>query len=348
MHRNCILIINPQQQQEYSWLPHIKYKKTMTSIAATAIKRFTKPIILMVGAPGTGKSTISQQLSQDLRIPLFSSGSYLRSLINSPQQTPLVKSLRESMKIGNLVDSSVISRVIENRLMEEQNTESKGIIFDGCPRTKVEVEELVKIADIKAAIYLYIKEDILLEKLAGRRECEKCRRTYNFAKIRREGYDFEPLLPNNNMGKCDNCGGKLVKREDDGEMSTAQRMKEYYTKTYPLIGEFYEKEGIVRKVVMYKGIREYPLIKSIVLKELSSNFYQDGQLCGLIYCLAQIIGQQRQQSLARMNFQGCSGALHLGGGGGISKFSISVSFGNLLQQSSQGPAGCIKHPCGLH
>ena len=233
-------------------------------------KRFTKPIFLMVGAPGTGKSTIGQRLSSELKLPLFSTGSYLRTLIHSPRETPLIRSLREAMKKGNLVDSSVITKVIQNRLMEEQRTKSKGIIFDGCPRTKFEVEELLKIADIKAAIYFYIKDDILIEKLAGRRECEHCYRTYNFSRVKRDGYDFEPLVPKNSEGRCDECGGKLVVRDDDGEKSVIQRMEEYYTKTYPMIGDIYEKKGVLRKVVMYRGVNEYDRIKSMILKELSS------------------------------------------------------------------------------
>jgi len=222
----------------------------------------------MVGAPGAGKSTISQRLSKELGIPLFSTGSYLRQLINSKVENPLVKSLKETMYKGNLVDSAVINLVIEQRLMEEQETNSKGIIFDGCPRTKIEVEEVLKMADIKAAIYFHIKEDILLEKLLGRRECEKCFKTYNFAKIERDGYHFEPLLPKNAQGVCDKCGGKLVKRADDHAKSIAQRMREYETKTFPLLGEFYESKGILKKVVMYRGIHEYENIKKIVVKEL--------------------------------------------------------------------------------
>ncbi len=236
---------------------------------AASFSRFTKPILLFVGAPGTGKSTISQQLSADLKLPLFSTGSYLRTLIKSPKETPLIKSLRESMKHGKLVDSSVITRVIENRLIEEQATSSLGIIFDGCPRTLSEGHELLKIANPKAALYFYIKDDILLEKLAGRRECEKCHKTYNFAKITRDGYDLEPLLPKNPEGRCDHCGGKLVKREDDDEKSITQRMKEYNTKTYPLIRDVYEKMGILKKVVMYRGIHEYSRIRSMVLNEIS-------------------------------------------------------------------------------
>lgn len=231
---------------------------------------FSKPVLLMVGAPGTGKSTIGQKLSEDLKLPLFSSGLYLRSLIRSPKDTPLVRSLRESMKRGSLVNSEVVIKAMECQLMEEESTSSKAILFDGCPRARIEVEALMKMAKIKAAIYMYIRDDVLLEKLAGRRECERCHKNFNFSRICRDGYDLEPLLPENSKGVCDKCGGKLIKRDDDLETTIAQRMKEYYAKTYPLINEFYEKNGILKKVVMYRGINEYDNIKSFVLDSLQS------------------------------------------------------------------------------
>ncbi len=235
----------------------------------SAAKRFSKPILLMVGAPGTGKSTIGQRLSADLGLPLFSTGTYLRTLISSDRRTPLIRAIRECMLKGNLIDSSVIMKVIAERLREEDERPTRAIIFDGCPRIKVEVEDLLKIGNIKFALHLFAREDVLLEKLAGRRECEKCRKTFNIARIHRDGYDYEPLLPHGvDINVCD-CGGRLVRREDDTDASIAQRMREYQAKTYPLINQFYEKLGILKKFTLYRGINDYPEIKSIVQDSLN-------------------------------------------------------------------------------
>jgi len=228
-------------------------------------KLLTKPIIIMTGAPGTGKSTIGQMLSKDLGLSLFSSGSYLRSLIRSQQETALTRSLKEAMKKGKLIDSSVITQVFKHRLSKEQQTNSKGIIFDGCPRTLIEAEELLKLGDVKIVMYLYADEDISKEKIMGRRECIKCHKTFNVAKVSKDKYNFGPLLPRNG-DKCDECGGELVRREDDNEESIAERMREYYTKTYPIISTVYDKLGVVREVTMYKGVGEYEYIKNIILK----------------------------------------------------------------------------------
>jgi adenylate kinase len=233
-------------------------------------KLFTKPIIIMTGASGTGKSTIGRKLSKDLDLPLFSSGSYLRSLVRSEQETILTHSLKEAMKKGKLIDSSVITQVFKHRLSEEQSTNSKGIIFDGCPRILIEAEELLKLADVKTAIYLYADEDIIKEKIMGRRECINCHKTFNVAKVHKGKYNFGPLLPRNGE-RCDECEGELIRREDDNEESITERMREYNTKTYPVINTVYTKLGIIRKVTMHRGIGEYEYIKNIVLKELDLN-----------------------------------------------------------------------------
>eukprot|EP00826_Nyctotherus_ovalis_P043886 TRINITY_DN4682_c0_g1_i3.p1 TRINITY_DN4682_c0_g1~~TRINITY_DN4682_c0_g1_i3.p1 ORF type:complete len:242 (-),score=72.85 TRINITY_DN4682_c0_g1_i3:62-787(-) len=235
---------------------------------ASATKLFTKPLIIMAGAPGAGKSTIGQLLSKDLNFSLFSSGSYLRSLVRAKVETPLSRLLKESMMRGSLVSSAVVTEVMRSRLVEEADASSSGIIFDGCPRIKVEAEELLKMADVRVVLYLYADVEILKTKIMGRRECTGCHKTFNFAQVSGGNYRFGPILPKTKGKVCDECGSKLIKREDDNEASITERMKEYYTKTYPVIKEVYEKLGVVRKVIMCKGAGEYEYIKTILLKEL--------------------------------------------------------------------------------
>jgi len=236
----------------------------------TIIRRFTKPILVLVGAPGTGKSTISQKLSVDLKLPLFSTGTYLRNLINSKEQAPLVKEIKECMMKGKLIDSSIIMKVIEDQLVKEEKTSSKAIIFDGCPRNKFELDAVMKFGNIKGAIHLYTEKDILLTRLMGRLECQKCRRTYNCANICRDGYVQEPLLPTKDPNRCDDCGGDLAVREDDKAEVMLKRLNEYYNKTFPLIKDVYAKKGLLKEVVMYKGIKEYPKIRAIIVDMLNS------------------------------------------------------------------------------
>ena len=63
----------------------------------------------------------------------------------------------------------------------------------------------------------FLADDILIEKMAGRRECEKCKMPYNVATIKKDGYDMDPLLPTKDPCKCDVCGGALIQKQDDTE-----------------------------------------------------------------------------------------------------------------------------------
>lgn len=78
---------------------------------------------------------------------------------------------------------------------------------------------------------------------------------------------MDPLLPKKE-GICDNCGHKLVIRDDDTEKVISSRMKEYDAKTRPLL-EVFEKMGVLINCEAKKGVKDYPELKKLVENKLA-------------------------------------------------------------------------------
>ena len=74
---------------------------------------------------------------------------------------------------------------------------------------------------------LFMKTDILVEILAGRRTCASCNRSYHLSHIDRDGYYMENRLPRKDISKCDDCNVKLIQRDDDTVQAIERRMKIY-------------------------------------------------------------------------------------------------------------------------
>ena len=234
-----------------------------------AAKVYTKTILVLLGAPGVGKGTFGKKISNDFKMPIFSTGEYLRTLVAAKESTPLIEKVKKIMAEGKLLDDETIIQIIQKRLFEDEDPKNQGIIFDGFPRTIPQAEMLEKVGKVKAAINFYNKESILIDKLAGRRECEGCHEAYNVAVIKKEGYEMEPLLPKKDPTKCDKCGSKLIHRSDDQPAAIAERLKVYHEKTAPL-EKFYEKKGIMKSYEPKKGVTDYPWVKTEVAKIISA------------------------------------------------------------------------------
>ena len=224
-------------------------------------KFYKKPMFVLLGAPGVGKGTYGKRLSKDWNMPIFSTGEYLRNLLKT-DKTELGNQIRDLVKAGKLVGDDIIMKIMERRLFKDENKKAKGIILDGFPRTVVQAEMLEKLGKVRAAMNFFLRDDILIEKLAGRRECDKCHIPYNVATIKRDGYDMTPLLPKKDVNFCDACGGKLIQREDDTENVVRDRLNLYKQKTAPL-EEYYKKKGVFFEFEPKRGVTDYPDIKKM-------------------------------------------------------------------------------------
>ena len=204
-------------------------------------------VIIMLGAPGTGKGTVAGLLQEKLGIKQVSTGDIFRK--NIKEGTKLGKIAEKYISKGQLVPDDVTVEVIKERL-NKPDVEN-GIILDGFPRTVKQAEELDKILASKGkkvdkVINLVTPDEEIIERLASRRVCsnQECKAIYNLV-----------LHPPKHEGICDKCGSELLRRKDDTEETIRERLVIYFEQTSPLI-EYYEKQGNLLTETVSKSINK--------------------------------------------------------------------------------------------
>ena len=189
-------------------------------------------IIIMLGAPASGKGSVAEILTKELNIPAVSSGDIFRKHIS--EETEIGKKLKEYVTKGELVPDSIVLEMLEARLNEEEA--KNGLILDGFVRTIPQAEALDKMLEarnqkIDLVVNLETSDEEILERVVNRRICKNCKAVYNTV-----------LHPSAVKGKCDKCGGELYQRDDDTLERAKNRLEVYYKETAPL-QEYYEKTG---------------------------------------------------------------------------------------------------------
>ncbi len=213
-------------------------------------------IIIMLGAPGTGKGTVGNLLAQKLQIPHISSGEIFRSYIHSADE--IGKEVKVYVQEGKLVPDELTIRLLEKRLSEPDT--KKGCILDGYPRTVVQAESLDELLknqgrSVKVAVNLSLSDDEIVDRISKRRTCPNvdCREIYNL--------DFRKPKQQN---ICDVCGSKLIIRDDDKEETVRKRLENYHAISENLI-DFYKEKDILYTV---KLNNESNKVSSDIAKEI--------------------------------------------------------------------------------
>ena len=206
--------------------------------------------IILLGAPGAGKGTQAEVISNHLGIPTISTGNCLRAAVKNG--TELGLKAKADMDGGRLVPDEVVIGIIKERLAEDDC--KNGYILDGLPRTIPQAEALVKMGiEIDKVIDLEVADEVIEGRLSGRRVCESCGASYHMMYKR-------PAVE----GVCDACGGKLVIRKDDEPQTIRDRLSVYHAQTEPLKA-FYADLGKLFIVEGQEGVEE---TSALVLKTL--------------------------------------------------------------------------------
>ena len=189
--------------------------------------------IIFFGAPGAGKGTQAEIVSEKLNIPTISTGAIIRAAIKAG--TDMGKSAQSFIEKGNLVPDEVVIGIIKDRLEEDDC--KNGFILDGFPRTIPQAEALDRMGvNIDAVLELFVSDDEIVTRMSGRRVCPKCGATYHTK--------FNPSTAGEN---CDKCGEALSIRKDDAPEVVKSRLVVYHNETEPL-KEYYGKKGLVKTV----------------------------------------------------------------------------------------------------
>jgi adenylate kinase len=185
---------------------------------------------VIMGVQGSGKGTQSAMLASDLDLVHIAVGDIFRW--NVQNHTKIGAQVRRTMAAGELVSDDLAEGVVKERLT--QHDWNYGFIIDGFPRNERQAEFFLESYDIDGVIDLVLPDSEVRRRVMARRLCDGCGMDYNLI-------DNSPR----EEGKCDVCGGKLVQREDDTEEALAVRLREYHSKTNPVLDIFRRKEYVV-------------------------------------------------------------------------------------------------------
>ena len=205
--------------------------------------------IIFLGPPGAGKGTQAIRICAALNIPQISTGDMLRRAIQ--EQTPTGLKAKSYMDAGGLVPDDVIIDIVKDRLRADDC--KNGYILDGFPRTVPQAEALEKIAEIDKVVELDVADEVLIQRISGRRVCLKCGATYHVSML-------------NGKTTCDKCGETLIQRDDDKAETVLNRLKSYHSKTEPLVN-FYQGRGKLTKV---NGAGDMDAIFDAIMKALQA------------------------------------------------------------------------------
>lgn len=207
--------------------------------------------LILLGAPGAGKGTQAEIISEKYNIPTISTGNIIRAALKNGTEMGL--KAKAYIDSGRLVPDDVVIGIIKERLAESDC--QNGFILDGFPRTIPQAEALdnMNIA-IDAALSIEVDDREIVKRMSGRRVCEKCGASYHteFKKPNKEGV-------------CDACGGALVIRKDDEPDTVLDRLDIYHKQTEPL-KSYYKAAG---KLITVEGQNEVSDTTALVLSSLS-------------------------------------------------------------------------------
>lgn len=207
--------------------------------------------LILLGAPGAGKGTQAEIISEKYDIPAISTGNMIREALKNG--TEMGRKAKAYLDAGALVPDEVVIGIIKERLAEPDC--KNGFILDGFPRTIPQAKALDEMNfGIDAALSIEVSDEEIVKRMSGRRVCEKCGASYHteFKKPAVEGI-------------CNSCNGALVTRKDDEPETVLNRLKVYHDQTEPL-KSYYEAAG---KLITVEGQDEVADTTALVLKALA-------------------------------------------------------------------------------
>lgn len=186
--------------------------------------------LILMGAPGAGKGTQAEIISEKFQIPAISTGEILRAAIKAG--TELGQTAKSYMDKGGLVPDDVVIGIIKEHLSSD--TCKNGFILDGFPRSVAQAEALETLGvKIDVVLAIEVEDEKIVERMSGRRVCPACGASYHVK-----------YNPSANQGVCDKCCAELIIRSDDAADTVRNRLVTYHNQTEPLKA-FYAERGLL-------------------------------------------------------------------------------------------------------
>ena len=189
--------------------------------------------LILLGAPGAGKGTQAELLTEKLGIPAISTGNMLREAMANGNE--LGKQVKNCMDAGQLVPDELVLSLVAERVKAADC--ENGYILDGVPRTLVQAQALdAKGIRIDHVVSLEIDDDVITGRMSGRRTCTHCGATYHIS-----------ANPPKQEGVCDLCGEQLTIRKDDAPETVLSRLRIYHAST-EILKDYYAAQGKLRLI----------------------------------------------------------------------------------------------------
>lgn len=207
--------------------------------------------LILLGAPGAGKGTQAEIISETYKIPTISTGNIIRAALK--EGTKMGLKAKAYTEKGELVPDEIVIGIIKERLSEPDC--NGGFILDGFPRTIPQAEALDNMGiAVDAALSIEVEDSEIVKRMSGRRVCEKCGASYHteYKKPQKDGI-------------CNACGGNLVIRKDDEPETVLNRLSVYHEQTEPL-KDYYNKQN---KLLIVEGQDDVKDTTALVLKAVS-------------------------------------------------------------------------------
>jgi adenylate kinase len=185
---------------------------------------------IIMGVQGCGKGTQAKMLAEGFDLVHICVGDVLRWHIQN--YTKLAARIRRHMAAGELVPDEIVEEIVKGRL--DQHDWNYGFILDGFPRNAHQAEFFLESYDIDAVLQIEVPDQVAVDRILSRRLCSRCGLDYNLIFHR-------PVK----AGVCDVCGGRLEARSDDTPEAVSRRLRDYHTRTRPILELFQRKELIV-------------------------------------------------------------------------------------------------------
>lgn len=191
-------------------------------------------VVILLGAPGAGKGTQAARLAAARGLAHVSTGELFRE--NLRNGTPLGVQARAFMDAGKLVPDELVLEMLFERVARPDC--ARGYVLDGFPRTLPQAQALgARLGTVHAVpILIDVPDQVLIERFGGRVSCTACGNVHHLVHS-----------PPRSAGKCDRCGGELVRRPDDAPEVVGQRLRVYADQTAPVVRQ-YESQGALRRV----------------------------------------------------------------------------------------------------
>ena len=185
--------------------------------------------LILLGAPGAGKGTQAQYITEKYNIPQISTGDMLRAAVKAG--TELGVQAKAVMDAGGLVSDEIIIGLVKERIAESDCV--NGFLFDGFPRTIPQAEAMVEAGvAIDYVVEIAVEDEEIVTRLSGRRVHPGSGRIYHVEHN-----------PPQQQGVDNETGEALVQRDDDKEETIRKRLQVYHQQTAPLVAFYSEMSG---------------------------------------------------------------------------------------------------------